>query len=359
MKKIKVVQIIPSFGVGGAEKVVLDYLTYFNRGNIEMIAISMYENENTIYDKFIESNGIDVVYLNKKSGLDLSISIKIKKIVDEFKPDIIHSHLHSMKYVILSGIRNRNIKLFHTIHSDPKKDAGKIDKIFNKFAFKFLNCTPIALSENLAFDINKFYGVNNSFIIYNGVDIEKFKKIRLSKEEIRKILNIPENSFIIGHIGRFTYTKNHEFIINLFSRFSKINKEAYLILVGDGELKIKIEQKVEYLGLSDKVRFLGLRSDIAEILKAMDVFLFPSHYEGFPITLIEAQASNLRCVVSNGIDKSAILSEDTISVGLEEPIEKWCEVINDFSIKSSFYGDIEDYNIINILNKLEEVYKLT
>lgn len=357
MKKIKVLQVIPSFEIGGAEKVVLDYLTYFDRNTVEIKAISMYGNHNSIYDSFIKENGLDVVYLNKKPGLDLSMVMKIKKIVKEFKPDIIHSHMNTMKYIICSVINNKKVKMFHTIHSEPEKDAGKVDKFSNKIAFKYFNCIPITLTDKLACDTNLFYGLNNSIVINNGVDIEKFRNIKDTKEDIRNRLNLTTDSFIIGHVGRFSRSKNHEFIIDIYKKFVEIEKNSYLVLVGDGELKHDIKQKVERLGLADNVKFLGVRKDIPEIVKAMDVFLFPSHYEGFPLTLIEAQSSGIRCVISNQIDKKAILSESTVSLGLNDTIEEWYKAIKNISVKGKPSGSIKDYDIINIVKILEEYYR--
>lgn len=357
MKKIKVLQIVPSFGVGGAEKLVLDYLTYFDREKVEIMAISMYGNQNTIYDDFIKENKLNVIYLNKKPGLDLSMVMKIKKVVKDFKPNIIHTHMYSMKYMPLSIAKNKEIKLFHTIHNEPEKDAIGVDKFINKIAFKYFSCSPIALTEELVNKVNSYYDVSSAVVLNNGINLDKFKYIKVSNEDIRDKLTLPRNSFVIGHVGRFSKQKNHEFIIDIFKEFSDLNKDAYLILVGDGELKNQIKNKVEQLGLAEQVRFLGIRRDIPEMIKCMDVFLFPSLHEGFPITLVEAQATGVRCVIASSIDTRAILSENTVSLKLNDDVVKWCEVIRDTSIKSEPSESLEDYDIRNIVNILEEMYR--
>jgi glycosyltransferase involved in cell wall biosynthesis len=357
VKKLKVLQIIPSFGVGGAEKLVLDYLTYFDKDKVEIKAISMYGNKDTIHDRIIKEKGLDVIYLNKKPGLDLSMVPQIRKVVKEFKPNIIHTHMNSMKYVSLSVMNNREIKLFHTIHNEPEKDATGVDKILNTLAFKYLGCTPIALSDELIDKVNSFYDVNHTIALKNGIYLDNFKNIKASQEDIRNKLNLPEDSFVIGHVGRFSKQKNHDYIVDIFKKFSELNEDSYLILVGDGELKSKINQKVEELGLAKKVRFLGIRQDIPELIKCMDVFLFPSFYEGFPITLIEAQATGVRCVISDSIDKRAVLSDNTVSLGLDEHIERWCKVIKDNSIKGTPIDKLDSYDIKKIIKELEELYR--
>ena len=357
MERLKVLQIIPSFGVGGAEKLVLDYLTYFDKNAVEIKAISMYGNQNTLYDSLIKENGLDVVYLDKKSGIDLSMVMKIKKVIKEFNPNIIHTHMHTMKYMIPSLFNNKQVKLFHTIHNDPEKDVGKIDKIFNKIAFKYFNCTPIALTNELADKIKTFYDHNHTIVVNNGINLEKFKNIKANKREIKDKLNLPYDSFVIGHVGRFSEQKNHEFIIDIYKRFFELEENSYLILVGDGELNKFIKQKVERLGLKERVKFLGIRKDIPEMLKCMDVFLFPSLHEGFPIILIEAQAAGVRCVISDQIDKNAILSENTVNLRLDDPLDKWCKAIKDTKIKSQPVGSLKDYDIKNIVKILVEKYK--
>ncbi|MTH54509.1 glycosyltransferase [Bacillus mangrovi] len=354
MKKIKVLQIIPSFGVGGAEKLVLDYLYFFDNETVEIKAISMFENQNTINDEFIREKGLDVVYLDKKPGLDLSMFIKINKIIKEFEPDVIHSHMNTMKYLIFS---KGKVKLFHTIHNEPEKDAYGMDKLANKFSFKYLKCTPITLSEELAEKANEYYGINNAIVVNNGIDFKKFISLKHSKEDLRKKLGLPTDSFIIGHVGRFMDQKNHDFLINIFAEVVKVKENSLLLLVGDGELRCYIEEKVKKLGLIGKVKFLGLRKDIPEIIKTLDVFLFPSLHEGFPITLIEAQVAGVRCVISDLIDRRIVLNIDTVPVSLNTPAREWCNTVLNNEIKGTPIDKIDYFDINVIVKQLERKYR--
>lgn len=356
MKKIKVLHVIPNFGVGGAEKLVIDYLLNFNPKTTEVMAVSLYPSSNSIYDMTIKENGLNTIYLDKKPGLDISVIKKLSEIIQSFKPDIVHSHLYTVKYILPTSF-GANFKWFHTIHNEPNKDAIGLDKIANKLAFKSGNCNPIALSKDLSINVRKYYGLKREvLVINNGVDVDKFSENKVDKLQLLKELNIPEDAFIIGHIGRFFEQKNHTFLIDIFNYILKRNDKAYLLLVGDGELNEKIAKKVEALGISKNVHFLGVRKDIPNLLSIMDVFLFPSLHEGFPLTLIEAQASKVRCIISNTIDEVAILSENTISVELNSDIEKWHRAITDQSLKNSKFGNINDYNIKNITDKLFNAY---
>lgn len=359
MKKIKVAQVIPSFGVGGAEKLVLDYITYFDKDSVDIIAISLYGNKNTIYDKIIKNQGLKVIYLDKKPGLDISMINKIYKIIKDFNPDIIHSHMYTMKYLFYTILKFKNIVLFHTVHSEPNKDVNFIDKIFNKIAFKIRKCTPIALTENLAKSINAFYGINNAIVLNNGVDLRKYRNIIESKHEIRKKLNIPVDSFLIGHVGRFSYEKNHNYLIDVFYEYKKINNKAFLVLVGDGALRENIMEKSRKLGLEESTLFLGHRNDVARILKCLDLFLFPSIYEGFPVTLIEAQSIKppLRCIISDSIDPSCVLNRNTHTMSLSDSPINWARAISNYEYYNEEINEkIDEFDIVNVVKKLENLY---
>jgi Glycosyltransferase len=359
MDKLKVLQVIPNFGVGGAEKVVLDYLTFMNRDRVEIRAISMYKKSGSIYDQSIEQQGLDVIYLDKKPGFDLSMIPKIKYEIDKYQPDIIHSHLYTMKYLLPSLISYRKARLFHTIHNTPEKDARGIDKFCNWLAFRYLDCIPIALSNDMVSKINNYYNINSSMVVNNAVDLSKFKDVKNGNSNIRKQLGLSNDCFVIGHVGRFSHQKNHDFIVDVFNCIEQVEKKAVLFLIGDGELMNVIRKKVQMLGLEEKVYFLGIRDDIPELLADMDVFVFPSIYEGFPISLIEAQASGLWCVISENIDKTAILSNRTVSLSLNDSIETWRDTILHYmnAKKNDVVYLSDDYDIHNVVGKLERIYR--
>lgn len=358
MEKIKVLHIVPSFGIGGAEKLVLDYLSYSDKEKVDIRAISMYRSSDTHYDKAIKRNSLKVYYLDKKLGLDLSIILKIKKIINEFQPDVIHSHLYCMKYLLPSIINIKNTRIFHTIHNEPQKDAVGFDKYVNKVAFKSLKVIPISLTDDLRKKTNQYYNITTSFSLNNGIYLDRFKNVGLDNKEAKIRLGINEDFFVIGHVGRFFNQKNHTFIIDIFVEILKKRKDSLLLLVGDGELKKSIENKVSELGIISNVMFLGIREDIPEIIRAMDVFLFPSLHEGFPITLIEAQATGVKAVISSVIDKNAVLSENTLIVGLEDTLEYWSEVILDSAQKNNDFRNIDDYDISKITEKLLNLYTI-
>lgn len=169
----------------------------------------------------------------------------------------------------------------------------------------------------------------NCRIFTNGVDLELYKPNEEKRNEMRNKLNI-NDKFVIGHIGRFSNEKNHRFIIRVFEEINKEYDNCTLVLCGDGELLDQIKEEVRCKQLSDKVLFLGIRNDIPDILQAIDVFLFPSLFEGLPFALVEAQAAGIPCIVSDTVSSESKLTDLVHFVSLESNVNKWKEKIMEF-----------------------------
>ena len=164
-------------------------------------------------------------------------------------------------------------------------------------------------------------------ILNNAIDTKKHTYSEQVAAEVRKEFDI-ENCKVIGHIGRFNPQKNHTFLIDIFAEIKKIRPDAKLLLVGGGEGMTAIQQKVEKLGLKDSVIFTGVRPDVNRLLQAMDVFVFPSLYEGLPVTMVEAQAAGLPCVISDKVPDECIVTEGLVTVQkLSDSVENWAKHI--------------------------------
>lgn len=168
-------------------------------------------------------------------------------------------------------------------------------------------------------------------IITNGIPVEQYRFDEKKRNNKRVELGISDDSFVIGHIGRFNSQKNHDKLLDVFSEFHKKNSSSVLLLIGEGELLQNIKNKVSSLKIEEAVRFLGIRKDIPELLMAMDCFVFPSFFEGMPNAVIEAQATGLPCVVSDSISKDVKQIEDLSFIGLYEPTEVWINAIHNAS----------------------------
>ena len=140
---------------------------------------------------------------------------------------------------------------------------------------------------------------------------------------MRKKLGIPDSKLVVGHVGRFNFSKNHDFLIDTFYEIQKINKNSVLLLVGVGELEHNIKEKVNKKGLSQKVIFLGKRSDVNDLMQAMDIFIFPSNYEGLPVTLVEAQAAGLPIIKSDRVSNQCEITPYIYTLSLNSSPYEW------------------------------------
>ena len=158
----------------------------------------------------------------------------------------------------------------------------------------------------------------------NAIDAKLYQYNPTIEEEMKKELGL-EGKFVIGHVGRFFPQKNHIFLIDIFAKVYEQNKNSVLLLVGGGELETQIKEKVKELNLTEVVKFLGVRSDIHRIMQAFDVFILPSLFEGFPVTMVEAQAAGLPCIISNQVPPQCAITDNVEIISLQESPQQWAE----------------------------------
>lgn len=200
-------------------------------------------------------------------------------------------------------------------------------------------------------------------IINNGIDTNRFTYSDKQRKRIRGNYSIPEDTLVIGHIGRFSEQKNHVFILEIFKEVVKRNKNVKLFLVGTGELKKEIENKAKMMNIEDKIIFCGVQEKTEEFYSAFDIFLMPSLYEGLPVVGVEAQSEGLPCYFSNNISSQIKITDNANIISLEKGASYWAEkIINDNKMLSqdrSKYSKIVSkagYSIFGTVKELEGVY---
>ena len=157
----------------------------------------------------------------------------------------------------------------------------------------------------------------------NAIDTKKFEYDQDARVRLRNELNIPQDVFVIGHVGRFMFQKNHLFLLQVLKAVLRQKENAFLLLVGEGELQEAIRQNACELGLGDRVIFTGARKDVEKLYSAMDVFCLPSFYEGLPVVALEAQANGLPCVLSNRITTEMMIHKNVKMLPLDD-FSEWC-----------------------------------
>lgn len=329
---MKIIQVMPDFGLAGAETMVENLSCSLAAEGHDILVISFFDLHTAITER-IENKGIKIEYLCKKRGFDPSIVSKMRKIVRAYQPDVIHTHRYVLPYVFLASMELK-VKRVHTVHNIAQKEQTKAGKNINKVLFRHFNVVPVALSEEVQKTIQEVYGLPTTRIpiVFNGIDLSRCTV----KESYTKI-----ETFTILHIGRFMDVKNHELLLRSFARFKGRHSDARLQLLGDGELKENMMHLAVQLDIADAVEFAGLQSDVYPWLHNADVFILPSKFEGMPMTLIEAMGTGLPIIASDvgGIpDMLTNQKEGLLIASKEENILEALELIYSDEEKRKYLG---------------------
>lgn len=370
MKK-KVIQFITNLSDGGAENLVKEYVQLIDKDIFEVVVVTIRNFANTAVYKQIHEAGIPIISVYPRWNVIIKIwnkllgkwyiPYKLKKIIMNEKPVVIHSHLYVLKYLKTISGNIKGISLFYTCHSLPERNFGgkNVSEYYAaKYLIKYHQMKIIALHSQMAKEINYMFGIDDTIVVNNGIDIEKYINVTEDKKNIRKKIAIPEDAFVVGHIGRFVELKNHDFIVDIACKMIQRRNDFFLLLIGDGELLDYINKRLKNEGLKGKYAILSNRADIPVLLKAMDVFVFPSIAEGLGIALVEAQVAGLHCVISDKIPLDAIISDKTKVLSLEDSVDSWCDNLLDIEYRSNkkISMSLDDYDMRKEIRKLEGLY---
>ena len=196
--------------------------------------------------------------------------------------------------------------------------------------------------------------------IPNGIDIEKFRFNDEVRKKVRKDLGI-EGKLVVGNVGRLCYQKNQENLIEVFAKLQSERPESVLLLVGEGEMKAELQQQVEKLGIADKVLFYGVTDKVEQLLWAMDIFVFPSRFEGLGIVAVEAQAAGLPVICSDGVPNEAVVSDLVEKVDLRSGVDSWVESILHCQVgvdRLAVHEQVQKsgFAVADVADKIEKVY---
>lgn len=279
--------------------------------------------------------------------------------VCDLQPIAFHVHLEVLHLVKPVSKALRGVKLVYTCHTEPSIMIGGKETAGYKAASCLLinnNMQMIALHPDMANEINGLFGISNTTVINNGINIQRFLDIHIDVAEYRRSIGIPEDAFVVGHVGRFHRVKNHRFFIDVFDLLVKKQPKSHLLLIGTGELQGEIEKQLKENNLSEKATILTHRTDIPELMRVMDVFVFPSLYEGLGIVLIEAQIVGLKYVISSAIPKHSIISNRVSVLDLNVAKNDWQDLILTPS-KEVYSCNYSQWDINHIVRKLENIYE--
>jgi Glycosyltransferase len=327
---IRVLQVVWSMDRGGLETFIMNVYRNIDRSRVQFDFL-VHTNKECAYDAEIRSLGGKIFKVASRRNSMLKNSREL----DAFyrgHPEygIVHMHDSCMSYISPLYFAKKNgvpVRILHSHSTGVSKEetAHKVLHLFHQRRLKELVTDCFACSSEAG---KWMFGKSKAEFQYikNGIESQRFIYDEMLRERYRREMGL-EDKIVIGHIGRFAYPKNHTFLLEIFYELSKLSDQFVLLLIGKGELEAEIQKKVCELDLINKVIFLGERADIPQLLQAMDLFVFPSIFEGLPVTLVEAQAAGLKCVVADTVTRQAAVSDLTEYIDLKKSAFEWAERI--------------------------------
>lgn len=334
MKKqaIRILQYIGSLNVGGSQSMVMELYRNIDREKIQFDFIIDRKYETFYEDEINFLGGKVYKFENYLNGFNYFEFINewnnFFKIHPEYK--IIHCHVRSTASIILKIAKSYNLKTICHSHSTSNGKGIKsiVKKILQKNIHKYADYL-FACSMDSAIWLygEKKAKSDKCFIINNAIDSLKYSYNLSIRNKVRKELNL-ENKIILGQVGRIEKVKNYNFSLELLRQCLEKDDRFVLLVVGDGSLANEMKNTINELNLLEKVLMLGNRNDVNELMQAMDIYIMPSLWEGLPLSLIEAQASDLPCIISNKITAGILDKELVNQLDINNNYEEWVNAIN-------------------------------
>lgn len=361
-KPIHILHVLGGLDAGGAESFVMNLYRSIDRTKVQFDFIK-HVSQKCMFEDEILSLGGKIFICPRYTGKN---HFKYCKWWNEFffnHPEykIIHGHVRSTSAIyLLIAKKHGLITIIHSHSTSNGKGTMGMLKTVMQYPTRYIADYLFACSEKAG---KWMYGQYvsqklNYKIVPNGIDLARFEFKLQKRKQIRQYLGIQDNEMVIGHVGRFTAAKNHEFLIRVFQAYREKHAYAKLLLVGEGELLESIKSKCRELNILENVIFTGNRSDTENFYQAMDVMAFPSLWEGLGIALIEAQASNLPCIASKTIPKEAIVTDSVKTLAVNE-IRPWVKEIENLkkcnrSVPMNI--GLQKYNMKTISREMQKFY---
>lgn len=327
---IRVLNMFTIMDRGGAETMVMNYYRHIDRTKVQFDFL-VHREQRGAYDDEIERMGGRIYRMCPVYPQNFSRYKRDLRTFFRAHPEykIIHSHMSELGYFAFREAERQGVpvRICHAHNAPHGFDAKMIIRTyFKKRMMPYLTHLFMCGEESGKW----LYGEKNKsrfIMLNNAIDAAVYSFDASKREKMRRQLDLT-GELVVGHVGRFNPQKNHPFLLDIFAALLKKEPNAVLLLVGGGADMPKIQAKAQELGIAERVRFLGVRSDVADLMQTMDVFVFPSLYEGLPVTMVEAQASGLPCIISDKVPPECILTEGLVNImPLSANPEAWAEKI--------------------------------
>ncbi len=326
---IRMLHIAGSMSPSGIGNFIMNAYRHVDRSKVQFDFI-VCERREVSFDEEIRELGGRVFYVTRKSVSPVRNFNEIRRIVRDghYRFVFRHTDVSTVALDLLAAkLGGASERIAHS-HSTSAKKIW-LHKLFRPF----LNavCTQrfaCSVQAGIWMYGDKYARGKKQFrVIPNGIEIEAFRYDERVRKKIREEFGLAEETVVIGHVGNYMPVKNHAWMITVLAALIRQGRNAALLLVGDGALRGQMEEQIRTLGLEEHVILAGVRNEVPALLQAMDVFLFPSFYEGMPIALVEAQAAGLPCVISDVITDDVCITEHVSKISLSESADTWADVL--------------------------------
>lgn len=362
MKRVLI--IIGKLKVGGAEKVARDIAFFADKSKYQ-IDYLVFEDEIGNYEKELEEVGCKIFHFDSPHKNYFKYYSNLKKLIKKEKYDVVHCHtMFSSGWAMMAAKKcGTPVRISHSHTIKGERKRGFIRNLYEKSMRKliqldsthFVGCGKSAGEWLFGKEFFEKYGQ----IIYNGIDLSKYKYDGFKAKEYKELYSI-EDSFVLGHVGHLANVKNQAFILKLLPDILKVNRNTVLFLIGDGDNRSKLEKLVKDLNLDNHVRFTGNVNNVFDYLNMLDVFVFPSIHEGMPLALIEVQTNGLPCIISNAIPNDIVQTDLVEYCSLDNP-DEWVKRIFNAKRRNplSYYEKMYDlgFDTSVMLNRIYQLYE--
>lgn len=364
MTKIRILHVLAALNSGGIERMLYNYYSHMNRENLQFDFI-VHGDEIGMLEPAFENMGSRIYHTTpKRENLRRNL-MQIKQVIYSDPPyDMIHCHQDGVSFIPLRMARKRGIKA-RILHAHGIGSDKRSIKILSSRYLAVRNANVFLACSKEAAEL--IYGRNilheqKVTIIPNAIDESLYRFNPLMRDSTRCDLHL-EGKYVIGHVGRFSPEKNHEFILQIFDEVYRRDRTSVLLLIGDGPLELQIKAHARRLDAKENIIFLGSRNDVPRLMQAMDCLLLPSLHEGLGMSLIEAQAAGLKCFASLGVPKEANITGLVEYLPLDEGPTIWANAI--LRYKNGYQRETQtekfaerDYDIGKASRELETLYSV-
>lgn len=326
---IRVLQVFAALDSGGVANFVMNTYRNIDREKIQY-DFALTAGKKTLMDDEAESLGARIFYFDTEKSVENNLKYVLK---NEGPFEAVHSHVFFYSGLVLRVAKKCGvpIRIAHAHNAHTGESASLVRKAYEAAMRQLIRSNATVMlgcSEKVCRYVFGDVSMSDSrvSVLPDGIDCERFAFNEEMRKKVRDEYGL-DDKFVVGHVGHFNPAKNHEKILSVFEEVARLRENAALLLVGDGELEDDVRIKTEELGLSGRVVFAGAHKNVEDMYQAMDVFLFPSRYEGFGMAMIEAQASGLTCYASDVVPEDTNADGRAVYLPLEEEDEVWAKAV--------------------------------